>query len=389
MQMPPWPLYEPDEIEAAAEVLKSGRVNAWTGDDCSRFEAAFAQRIGVDHALSMANGSLALEAALAGLGIGPGDDVLVTPRSFVASATCAVLRGARPVFADIDPDSQNVTAATLEAARTPATRAAVVVHLAGWPCDMPAIMTWAREHDIKVIEDCAQAHGASIAGHSVGAHGDVAAFSFCQDKIMSTGGDGGMLVTSDPALWRRAWSTREHGKSYDAVKRQDHPPGFRWFVESFGSNWRLTGPQAAIGLRQLAKLDDWNGKRTRNATILQDRLSAVDGIRCPWPGDDITHAWYRYYCFIEGDDQARSTRRDRIMQEINAAGWPCQVGGCPEIYLERSFVEAGFTPTAPLPVARQLAETSLAFLVHHTIDADTMNRYADAVAETISASVTA
>ena len=358
-----------------------GGVNAWTGDDCAQFESAFADQFEVSHGLTLANGSLALEAALIGLNIGPGADVLVTPRSFVASTSCVVLRGGRPVFADIDRDSQNVTAETLEAARTPATRAAIVVHLAGWPCDMPAIMNWANEHDIKIIEDGSQAHGAMINGKSVGSFGHAAAFSFCQDKIMTTGGDGGMLVTKDEHVLKRAWSAREHGKSLDAIHRDDHPPGFRWLVESFGSNWRMTGPQAAIGLRQLSKLNDWRVRRSRNVSALRERLDGIASIRFPWPDDDMVHACYRAYCFVEPDQLASGWSRDRIMQAINDAGWPCQVGGCPEIYREKAVVDAGLAPNRPLPVAQELGETGLCFLVHPTIEDADMAAYANAVGD--------
>ena len=379
MSLPPWPQYEPDEIEAAVSVLRSGLVNAWTGSDCADFEAAFARKFDVSHGLTLANGSLALEAALIACGIGEGDDVLVTPRSFMASVSCVMLRQARPVFADVDRDSQNLTAETLEAARTPRTRAAIVVHLAGWPCDMPAIMTWANEHGIKIIEDGSQAHGASIGGQSVGSFGHASAFSFCQDKIMSTGGDGGMMVTNDEAMWKRAWSAREHGKSWDTVHRDDHPPGFRWVVESLGSNWRMTGPQAAIGLRQLEKLDNWCLKRKQHTELLRRRLDGLSVVRFPWPGDDIDHACYRAYCFVETDHLADGWSRDRIMHEINQAGWPCQVGGCPEIYREKLITDAGLAPAERLPVAQELGETGLAFLVHHTIDDQTMQMAVDAI----------
>ncbi|MDG2095582.1 MAG: DegT/DnrJ/EryC1/StrS aminotransferase family protein [Phycisphaerales bacterium] len=379
MPLPPWPQYEPDEIEAAVQVLRSGLVNAWTGSDCADFEAAFARKFDASHGLTLANGSLALEAALIACEVGEGDDVIVTPRSFMASVSCVMLRQARPVFADVDRDSQNLTVETLEAARTPRTRAAIVVHLAGWPCDMPAIMAWANEHDIKIIEDGSQAHGATIGGRSVGSYGHASAFSFCQDKIMTTGGDGGMMVTNDETMWKRAWSAREHGKSWDTVHRDDHPPGFRWVVESLGSNWRMTGPQAAIGLRQLSKLDDWCLTRRRHTDLLRDRLDGLSAIRFPWPDDDINHACYRAYCFVEPDHLADGWSRDRIMHEINQAGWPCQVGSCPEIYREKVIIDAGYAPAAALPVARELGETGLAFSVHPTIDPDTMKDGVDAI----------
>jgi dTDP-4-amino-4,6-dideoxygalactose transaminase len=380
---PPWPHFDPDEIEAAAAVLRSGKINAWTGAETGWFEKAYAEQLGVPHAIALGNGTLALELALHALGIGPGDDVLVTPRSYVASATCVALCGARPVFADVDLDSQNVTVATLRAALTPSTRAVIVVHLAGWPCDMPGIMAFAREHGLKVIEDCAQAHHAGIEVDGrmqwVGSFGDVGCFSFCQDKILSTGGEGGLFVTRDEALWRKAWAYKDHGKSYEAVFERQHPPGFRWVVEGFGSNWRLTEFQSAIGRIQLGKLPAWSDARGRNAQILMDAISGIPGVRCPVPPRGVRHAYYRAYAFVEAEQLRPNWNRERILKEIGAAGFPCFVGSCPEIYLEKAFVDHGFVPAKRLPNAKALGDSSLAFLVHPTVDEGTMRRYAEAV----------
>ena len=243
----PWPYFSQDEIDAVTRVLNSGRVNYWTGDEGRQFEAEFAAFVGCKHAVAVANGTVALELALEALGIGPGDEVVVTSRTFIASASCAVMRGATPVMADVDWDSQNITAETIRAVLSPRTRAIIAVHLAGWPCDMDPILEIAREHGLKVIEDCAQALGAVYKGRPVGSMGDVNAFSFCQDKILTTGGEGGMLTTNHTDLWSRAWAFKDHGKSYEAVYRRQHPPGYRWLHESFGTNWRLTEMQSAMG----------------------------------------------------------------------------------------------------------------------------------------------
>ncbi|MDZ4695685.1 MAG: DegT/DnrJ/EryC1/StrS aminotransferase family protein [Deltaproteobacteria bacterium] len=389
---PPWPHFGPDEIEATATVLRSGKINAWTGEETGRFEKAYAAYLGVPHAIALANGTLALELALHALGIGPGDDVLVTPRSYVASATCVALCGARPVFADVDLDSQNVTVATLRAALTPSTRAVIVVHLAGWPCDMPAIMKFAREHSLKVIEDCAQAHhaGIEVDGHMqlAGSFGDVGCFSFCQDKILSTGGEGGLFVTRDEALWRKAWAYKDHGKSYEAVFERQHPPGFRWVVEGFGSNWRLTEFQSVIGRIQLGKLPEWSDRRNGNAKILQEAIARIPGIRCPVPPAEVRHAYYRAYAFVEPEKLRPGWNRERILKEVGAAGFPCFVGSCPEIYLEKAFIDHGFAPAERLPNAKLLEESSLAFLVHPTIDDDTMRRYSNAAGRVLQDAMT-
>lgn len=379
-----WPDFDCDQIEAAVAVLRSGKVNYWTGEAGRTFERAFAQACGCRHGVALANGTLALELALQVLGIGPGDEVVVTPRSFVASASCVLLRGARPVFADVDPVSQNITAETIRAVLSPRTRAIIAVHLAGWPCDLDPILELAAEHDLKVIEDCAQAHGATYRGRPVGSFGDVAAFSFCQDKIMTTGGEGGMLTTNDASLWQRAWSYKDHGKSYDAVYRRRHPPGFRWLHESLGSNWRMTEMQAAIGLVQLTRLPAWLAARRANAKILTEAFRRLPALRLTEPPAGIGHAYYKYYVFVRPELLRPGWSRDRIMSAIAAAGVPCFSGSCSEIYRERLFDGAGCRPVEPLPVARALGETSLMFLVHPTLEEKDMHQ-AVAVVEAVLA----
>ena len=271
----PWPSFSLEEIAAATRVLESGRVNYWTGDEGRQFELEFATFVGCKHAVALANGTVALELALQALGIGLGDEVIVPSRTFIASASCAVMRGARPVIADVDRDSQNITANTIRAVLSARTRAIVTVHLAGWPCDMDPILALAHEHQLKIVEDCAQAHGATYKGRPVGSMGDAGAFSFCQDKIITTGGEGGMLTTNDPELWSRAWAFKDHGKSYDAVYQRQHPPGYRWLHESFGTNWRMTEMQSALGRLLLEQLPRFVQTRQRLAGVLTERFSAI------------------------------------------------------------------------------------------------------------------
>lgn len=377
----PWPYFEEDEIEAAVRVLRSGRINYWTGQEGRLFEQEFADFAGCRYAVAVANGSVALELALYALDIGPGDEVIVTPRTFVASASSVVLRGAKPVFADVHPDSGNITAESIKAGLTPRTRAIIVVHLGGWPCEMDEIVALAREHGLKVIEDCAQAHGATYRGRPVGSLGDVAAWSFCQDKIMTTGGEGGMITTNDPAIWERAWSYKDHGKSYDAVYHRQHPPGYRWLHESFGTNWRMTEMQSAIGRVVLRKVPQWVQKRRRNAEILMEHFQQIPELRVPVPPAHIGHAYYRFYVYVRPEMLKPDWNRDRIMVEINEAGIPCTVGSCSEVYLEKSFEQAGLQPLQRLPVAKELGETSLAFLVHPTLDEEHMQDTAQVVAK--------
>jgi dTDP-4-amino-4,6-dideoxygalactose transaminase len=363
----PWPVFEADEIEAASRVLASGRVNYWTGGECTAFEREFASACNRDHAISLANGTLALELALMALGIGPGDEVVVPSRTFIATASCVVARGARPVVADVAADSGNLTAETVAAVLTPRTRAVIPVHLAGWPCDMDPILALAASRGLRIVEDCAQAHGATYKGRPVGSFGDCAAFSFCQDKIMTTGGEGGMLVMDDAALWRRAWEYKDHGKSWDAAYNREHPPGFRWLHESFGSNFRMTEMQAAIGRRQLVKLPDWLARRRANADSLAAGLGKIRGLRVSCPGEEITHAWYKFYAFIEPDQLLPGWDQARIIEAIDAAGIPCRSGSCSEIYREKAFSQPGLAPELPRPIAARLGQTSLMFLVHPTL----------------------
>lgn len=373
----PWPSFSEDEVEAVSQVLRSNRVNYWTGEECRQFEREFADWVGSTYAIAVGNGTLALDLALRGLAIGPGDEVVVTPRTFLASVSCVVNAGAVPVFADIDPDSGNITADTIAAVLSERTKAIIPVHLAGWPCDMDPIMALAEQHGLKVIEDCAQAHGARYKGRSVGSIGHVGAWSFCQDKIITTGGEGGMVTTDDEAVWSRMWSFKDHGKSWEAVFEREHPPGFRWLHESFGTNWRLTEMQAAIGRVQLRKMTDWSAARERNAAAIHSALAAFADaggpLRAPALSDDprrsngSRHAFYKLYAYVRPENLAPGWTRDRIVNEIVAQGVSCYQGSCSEVYLERAFEGTPWRPRERLPVARELGETSLMFLVHPTL----------------------
>ncbi len=373
-----WPIFEEDEIEAVADVLRSGKVNYWTGKIGRKFEEEFARACDADYAIALANGTVALELALRSLDIGPGDEVVVSPRSFIASASCVAFLGATPVFADVDPDSQNITPETVRNALTEKTRAVIAVHLAGWPCDMEGLARLTKSQNLVLIEDCAQAHGAAYDGRPIGSFGDVAAFSFCQDKIITTGGEGGMLVTNRRDLWDRAWSIKDHGKSYDAVYHRQHKPGFRWLHESIGTNWRMTEMQAAIGLAQLRKLDSWHQRRQENAHRLAAATTGIDAFRVPMPPSGLTHAYYRFYLFVRPEALASGWDRDRIMNTITESGTPCFSGSCSEIYKEKAFSSLGLNDLH-LPVAAELGETSLAFLVHPTLTKDEIDRTAKAL----------
>ncbi|WP_298012483.1 DegT/DnrJ/EryC1/StrS aminotransferase family protein [uncultured Castellaniella sp.] len=376
---PSWPAFTAEEADAARDVVLSNKVNYWTGQECRRFEEEFAAWAGTNHAIALANGTVALDLALKGLGIGPGDEVVVTPRTFLASASCIVNAGASPVFADVDPDSQNITVDTIRAVMTPRTRAVICVHLAGWPCDMDPIMDLARDHGLYVIEDCAQAHGARYKGRPVGSIGHVGAWSFCQDKIMTTGGEGGMVTVNDTALWKRMWAYKDHGKSWDAVYEREHPPGYRWLHESFGTNWRMLEIQAAIGRIQLRRMPDWHAARVRNASRIWDCARVLPGLRVPAVPDGIDHAAYKCYVFVRPEALASGWSRDRIQQAVLDQGVPVYSGSCSEVYLEKAFDGTDFRPAQRLPVARELGDDSLMFLVHPTLQDEHIDKTCQAL----------
>lgn len=372
----PWPSFTEEEAQAVQRVLLSNRVNYWTGEEGRRFEEEFAAFSDSQYAIALANGTVALELALRAGGIGPGDDVVVTPRTFIASASAIVTVGARPVFADVDTDSQNITVETIRAALTERTKAVICVHLAGWPCDMPTIMALAEQEKLFVIEDCAQAHGARIAGRSVGSFGHVGAWSFCQDKIMSTGGEGGMVTTNDRERWSRMWSFKDHGKSWEAVYEREHPPGFRWLHESFGTNFRMTEMQSVIGRIQLARMPAWTARRQHNAQIITDVARRYPCVRAPQPADAFEHACYKGYLFVEPAHLKPDWSRDRILEALVDEGVPAMSGSCSEVYREKAFDEGNLRPKDRLPVAAELGDTSLMFPVHPTLTDDEMQTIA-------------
>ena len=363
----PWPSFTQEEAETVSRTILSNKVNYWTGTECREFEKEFAKFAQTKYAVALTNGTVALDVALKALNIGAGDDVIVTSRTFLASASSIVTSGANPIFADVELDSQNISRRTIEAVLTPNTKAIICVHLAGWMCDMDPIMQLAEEKGLYVIEDCAQAHGAMYKGRSAGSIGHIGAWSFCQDKIITTGGEGGMVTTNDEILWKKMWSYKDHGKDYDAVYHQQHPAGFRWLHNSFGTNWRMMEIQAVIGRLQLRKMAEWTKKRNENMAKI---LSAFDN--SPYfivnrPSDDYVHAAYKCYVQVNPEALPECWSRDRIMQLLNDLGVPCYSGSCSEVYLEHAFDNTAWRPAKRLQNAKSLGETSLMLLVHPTL----------------------
>ena len=380
----PWPFYTEEEARAVSNVLLSNKVNYWTGSECREFEKEFAEFTNSKYAIAVSNGTTALDLAFVALDVGKGDEVIVTSRTFLASVSTIINSGATPVFADISLDSQNITVQTISKVITKKTKAIVCVHLAGWPCDMDPILELANQNNLLVIEDCAQAHGAKYKGQSVGSIGHIGAWSFCQDKIISTGGEGGMVTTNDHSLWSRMWSFKDHGKSWEAVYEKDHPPGFKWLHESFGTNWRMTEMQAAIGRIQLSRMPDWSRRRLTNANLIWKAAKKLKRLRVPnfncegcnnSCNQDIvcSHAAYKAYVFVDGN----KIDRDTIMSSINDKGVPCFPGSCSEVYLERAFDSTNYRPKERLPNAKYLGDRSLMFLCHPTLSEDEIQKTCD------------
>lgn len=371
----PWPSFSEEEANAVRDVLLSNRVNYWTGTECRNFEREFAEFAGAKYAIALANGTVALDLALNAMGVGAEDEVIVTSRTFLASVSSIVTAGATPVFADVDANSQNITASTVKKVISSKTKAIVCVHLAGWPCEMRELRKLADDLDLLLIEDCAQAHGAKYSGQSVGGLGDIGCWSFCQDKIMTTGGEGGMVTTNNRELWSRMWSYKDHGKSWEAVYERRHPPGFRWLHDSFGTNWRMTEMQAVIGRIQLKRMAEWHASRSHNAKQIWDTARQLPGLRVPDVPEAIEHAAYKCYVFVE------TGNRDAIMHAINERGVPCFSGSCSEVYLEKAFDGTDWRPSLRLPVARELGETSLMFLVHPTLTQTEIDRTCEVLSQ--------
>ena len=377
----PWPSYTQEEADAVQRVLLSNKVNYWTGTEGREFEKEFAGWCESDYAIAVANGTVALDLAWIALGIGAGDEVIVTSRTFLASVSSIVNAGAIPIFADVSMDTQNITPESVKSVITSKTKAILAVHLAGWPCEMDGLMDLADKQDLKVVEDCAQAHGARYKGKPVGSIGHIGAWSFCQDKIMSTGGEGGMVTTNDKGLWSKMWSYKDHGKSWASIYEKEHPPGFRWLHDSFGTNWRMTEMQAAIGRIQLKRMPEWHQKRASNARRILEVCAQFAALRVPRLPDDIEHAWYKCYVFVNHKVLKEGWDRDRIKFEINGLSVPCYSGSCSEVYLEKAFDETGFRPKERLPVAKELGETSLMFLVHPTLTDAEIKLTCDVISE--------
>ena len=374
-----WPFYSRDEINAVSNVLSSGLVNKWFGEVTNAFEKEFAEYFNLKNALTAANGTLSLEAAYNAIDFKEGEELITTPRSFIATASSAVLKGARVRFADVDIDSGNITSNSIEPLINAKTRAITVVHLGGWPADIKNIAALAKTYNLDLIEDCSQAHGAKFEDKFVGTFSDISTWSFCNDKIISTGGEGGMISSRNSEYFQKIWSYRDHGKDKNLVENKSYFSSYNWLHNNLGSNIRMTEMQSAIGRLQLSKLENWIEKRKNNAQIFISYLSEINSVRLPLPNKNIKSAWYKFYCYIVPEALKDGWSRDRIIQEIKNLGFPAFSGSCSELYLEKCFKEINTFPNQRLPVARNLGETSLMLLIHPTITNQEIHNYAAVV----------
>ncbi|MCA8986585.1 MAG: DegT/DnrJ/EryC1/StrS family aminotransferase [Planctomycetaceae bacterium] len=365
--LPTWPAFQEEHLQAVETVLRSGKINYWTGTECRQFEAEYARSLGAKHAIALANGTVALELALYAIDLQPGDEVIVPSHTFVATASAVLARGGIPVFADVEGTTQNVSAETLEPLLTSRTRAIIVVHMGGRPCEMDEIYELAQAAGVKLIEDCAQAHGACYRDRPVGTCSDISAFSFCQDKIITTGGEGGLVVTNDETLFRLAWSYKDHGKNYDKITNGPHNGLFRPLHDTPGTNWRLTEMQAALGRVSLALLPEWVETRRAHAETYKSSLLDHPAIEIASVPSHLHHSYYKFYCTIVPDRLHDGWSRDLVLQALQAEGVPCGSGSCAEIYTEKMFQTLHLAPRVRLPSAQHFGERSLMFLTHPTL----------------------
>ena len=321
--VPPWPYFWEDEKKAVQEVLDSGRVNyAIGGVKGKEFEKKFADYVGTKHAVVVSNGTAALHVALAAAGINPGDEVIVPSRTFLATASSVLHQNAVPIFADVDIKTGNILVESIKSLITERTKAIIPVHLAGHPAEMDEIMEIAKDHGLVVIEDAAQAHGAEYKGKKTGSIGHIAAFSFCRDKIMTTGGEGGMVTTNDDHMIKIARSIMNHGS------------GERGF-QMLGYNYRITEMQSAQGIVTLTKLDKFVEKRRENAHYLTEKLKNLEFIETPYEAPYVKHSFYCYYILLNLDKL--KVDKDTFIKAVRAEGVLISEGTISENYLAEFF----------------------------------------------------
>ena len=366
-------MYSQKQIKSVVQILKSNKTNYWTGSECKKFEKEFSNYLGNKYSITLSNGSVALDLALKSLELKKTDEVIVSPRSFVISASSVLNLGLKPVFADID-DNGNLCIENIKKVYNQNVKAIIVVHLNGLSCDLDPILKFVKKNKIFLIEDCSQAHGAVYKGKKVGSFGNLSTWSFCQDKIISTGGEGGMISTNSQKLWLKIWSLKDHGKNYKSVFFKKHEIGFKWLHDELGSNYRMTEMQAAIGREQLKILEKQIKKRNSIASLYINELKNYynkyhilkkPDFKCQTCPDKhnlkkcnkCVHAFYRLNLYTNKN----MIKQIKLIEELNKNKINCSVGSCPEIYREKIFKKLKFYPKKRLSNAKLLGETSVMF----------------------------
>ncbi len=332
-----WPHYSNRIANLVKKTILSGKVNYWTGNLCEKFENKFSKFIDVKYCCSISNASVGLEIALNALDIKKNDEVIVPSRTYITSASAILRVNAKPIFADIEKNSLNIDINSIKKNINRNTKAIICVHLAGYPCDMENILKIAKKNNLKVIEDCSQAHGAMIKNRSVGSFGDISVWSFCNDKIISTGGEGGMIACNNKTIYKKIWSIKDCGRSYDKIRKKTTKVGYRWLYDSIGTNFRMTEMQAAIGILQLKELKSYLKKRNRNANILRNALKKINFIDFQNVDKKLYHAYYRFTILVNKTKIKKGNSRDTILKQLINNKIPATVGVCPELYKEKVF----------------------------------------------------
>lgn len=356
------PLIGEEEINAVVEVLKSGMLAH--GKEVEAFEKEFAQYLGAKHAVAVTNGTAALDVALKALKIGPGDEVITTPFTFIASANAILFQGAKPVFADIDPKTFNLDPNDVLEKINDKTKAIVVVHLYGQPADMKAFKEIAEDYKLYLIEDCAQAHGAEFEGQKVGTFGDIAAFSFYPTKNMTTG-EGGMVVTNNDELAKRADLIRNHGQAE------------KYLHVELGYNLRMTNIAAAIGRVQLKKLDEWNENRIENARLLSEGISKIEGLTPPYVDPRVKHVFHQYVIRVE---EEFPLNRDELMAKLREKGIGTAVHYPIPVHQQPLYQKLGY-PKDICPNAIEASKRVLSLPVHPAVGKEDIDYIISALKE--------
>jgi dTDP-4-amino-4,6-dideoxygalactose transaminase len=380
-----YPYYPPKLIKKVSQTLKSGKVNYWTGNEGILFEKEFSNYVGNNYSIAVSNGSVALELALKALNLKKNDKIIVTPRSFIISASCVQNLNLKPVFADIDVNG-NLSIEGIKKSYSKKVKAIILVHLNGLPCDLDPIIKFAKKFKLKIVEDCSQAHGALYKNKPIGSLGDVAIWSFCQDKIISTGGEGGMISTNNKKIWEKCWSMKDHGKNYYSVFYKKHKIGFKWLHDSYGSNYRMTEIQAVLGRYQLKNLN--SQIKTRNTIarkvinslklfwtkhkLIQEinfKCSGCKLINLKNNCSNCRHSFYRLNFFIN----INRKKKLELLTHLKNKNVNCNEGPCPEIYNEKVFKKMKIIPSKKLINAILLGNKSIVYQINPFISSDKLN----------------